>query len=94
MYIKRNHYSFSPKKLLKSTFDLQTTPLDTETRGGIPIAKYAEKFGASLADKMTSLKEQRGIDPRMAATYAQNRQIMGDPRMRGAKGGLAKILGV
>ena len=43
---------------------------------------------------MASLRERRGIDPRMAATYAQNRQIMADPRMRGAKGGLAHILGV
>ena len=44
---------------------------------------------------MASLRERSGEDPRMAATYAQNRQILGDLRMgRGAKGGLARILGV
>ena len=34
------------------------------------------------------------VDPRMYRSYAENVQLMGDPRMRGAKGGLAKILGV
>jgi hypothetical protein len=62
------------------------------------ISPYVKKFGSALGEKMASLREQRGIDPRMAATYAQNRQIMADPRMRGpmgaAKGGLAKILEV
>ena len=33
------------------------------------------------------------VDPRMYRSYAENVQLMGDPRMRGAKGGLAKILG-
>ena len=36
----------------------------------------------------------KGLDPRMGRTYAENIQAMADPRMRGAKGGLAKILGV
>ena len=62
------------------------------------IAPYVKKFGSALGEKMAGLREQRGIDPRMAATYAQNRQIMADPRMAGsmgaAKGGLAKVLGV
>ena len=62
------------------------------------ISPYIKKFGSALGEKMAGLREQRGIDPRMAATYAQNRQIMADPRMAGsmgaAKGGLAKILGV
>jgi len=62
------------------------------------IAPYAKRFGSALGDKMANLFQKRGIDPRMAATYAQNRQIMADPRMAGsmgaAKGGLANILGV
>ena len=62
------------------------------------ISPYIKKFGSALGEKMAGLREQRGIDPRMAATYAQNRQIMADPRMAGsmgaAKGGLAKVLGV
>ena len=36
----------------------------------------------------------KGLDPRMGRTYAENIQAMADPRMRGAKGGLARILGV
>ena len=62
------------------------------------IAPYIKKFGSTLGDKMASLRNRRGVDPRMAASYAQNRQIMADPRMNApmgaAKGGLANILGV
>ena len=40
----------------------------------------------------------KGMDARMGRTYAENKQIMADPRMNApmgaAKGGLAKILGV
>ena len=57
------------------------------------IAPYIKKFGSALGDKMASLRERRGVDPRMAATYEQNRQVLGDPRMSQASGGLAKILG-
>jgi len=45
------------------------------------------------AERLTEM-QTRGIDPRMARSYQENIQLMGDPRMRGAKGGLAKILGV
>ena len=58
------------------------------------IAPYIKKFGSALGDKMASLRERRVVDPRMAATYEQNRQVLGDPRMLQASGGLAKILGV
>jgi len=32
--------------------------------------------------------QARGIDPRMGRTYAENIRLMGDPRMRGDKGGM------
>ena len=51
------------------------------------------KYLSSLGQKVENL-QSRGIDERMAGTYEQNRQLLADPRMRGAKGGLAKILGV
>ena len=51
------------------------------------------KYLSSLGQQVETL-QAKGVDPRMAGTYAQNKQLMGDPRMRGAKGGLAKILGV
>ena len=51
------------------------------------------KYLSSLGQKVENL-QARNIDPRMAGTYKQNIQLMADPRMRGAKGGLARILGV
>ena len=46
-----------------------------------------------VMERMAAAKA-RGYDERMGRTYAENIQAMADPRMRGAKGGLAKILGV
>jgi hypothetical protein len=44
-------------------------------------------------EKINALRA-KNVDVRMAGTYEQNKQLMGDPRMLQAKGGLAKILGV
>ena len=45
-------------------------------------------------DPRMQAAQAKGLDPRMGRTYAENIRLMGDPRMRGAKGGLARILGV
>jgi hypothetical protein len=60
------------------------------------VGKGIENIGAgvyNLQNKIANLRK-RGIDERMARSYKENIQAMADPRMRGAKGGLAKVLGV
>ena len=62
---------------------------------GTPIVPTAAQ-AAPTVEQTAAMEDiqARGIDPRMARSYQENIQLMGDPRMRGAKGGLAKILGV
>ena len=73
---------------LDNTFDFQTTQLPSVNRTE-QIAR-ASQYG----DPRMQAAQAKGYDPRMGRTYQENIQAMGDPRMRGAKGGLAKILGV
>jgi hypothetical protein len=61
-----------------------------------PLSTAMERMtgaAAPLAERVANLRK-RGIDERMARSYKENIQAMADPRMRGAKGGLAKVLGV
>ena len=73
---------------MDSTFDPTMTQL--ESVGNTEKIARASQY----ADPRMQVAQAKGIDPRMGRTYAENIQAMGDPRMRGAKGGLARILGV
>ena len=66
----------------------------------LPILSEQAKTMGATPTGITSVAPQKTVtqnplvDPRMARSYQENIKLMGDPRMRGAKGGLAKILGV
>ena len=49
---------------------------------------------APVATPQKTVAQNPLVDPRMYRAYEVNKQLMGDPRGRAAKGGLAKILGV
>jgi hypothetical protein len=51
---------------------------------GLTTGQQADrnKYLSSLGQRVENL-QAGGVDPRMAGTYAQNKQLLGDPRMRG-----------
>ena len=92
-------YDFGQKDPMAKT-ETGVGLLDVINRGGLTGRRVYTPMTSTFGSQTTQLTPEmqaaadKGMDPRMGRTYQENIQAMADPRMRGAKGGLARILGV
>jgi hypothetical protein len=76
-----------PEEGLITNFNFAQTPPTYMTETGEAASGPGTAYNQPITPEMQQM-QARGIDPRMARSYQENIQLMGDPRMHPPMGGM------